>query len=943
MSIYEEYARLHEDHVQAYGSMGLCLMQVGSFYEVYSYEKEWISDLSEALDIRLTRKNKSLPVGPSNPYMLGVPVHVIGNYISKLMNKGYSIALISQETDESNKNGRKIRQISDIITPSTYVPIEENVEDIARNIMVMYVKRSIEYKSKKVYHIVSSVVCDPVTSKRVRVCENMNYEIDDNLMHDDVVRMLLEYDPIELFIITDDGVEVFKSCYSSCTRAKPIFQKLSKCMNDRMYRSKMIEKAYPESKSSELSPVEFIGLERTVTGEIALCCMLEKLYEFSNSCIRSLKIPELMDRTSMLLLENNAKDQLDIPILIQLLNNCKTPMGRRLFIERLVHPSSSEADIKNRFEELQESVMGLGLEDISKSRGALDGIKDMNKFITQIERKRASPRDVWNLFQSVKKGANAMRIDDPLKSSMHGIYRENVLEGCISIDMLIESVFEKGVYPDLDRAIEEHDISDKYFSDLANYLNVIFCEGKKQSYFHVEHVNRDGPTIVITKKRWEEVAKATKEGSIFFESIRDHIKGRYRRGDGDGGDHMDMDMDMDYSIRSLTVVNKGSTGTSVRLSHCLLDIVSDMYLESRDRFKPLHKECFLDSLSRFQIHFREIEKLSDCIAKRDLLLTCGKNAMELKYCIPSVCGEGEGEGDRLIFGGLRHPLIEGKVRENICVPNDIRFGNVSGDGVLLYGMNSAGKSSLMKAIGLSVIMAQAGMPVPAQFMRFRPFTRLFTRIEKGDNIMSGKSTFIAEMGEFRNIHRLADKDSLIIGDELCSGTEHDSAVAIVASGVVDLSARGSTFVFATHLHKLVDLEWISTLSNVHAMHLNTELDPMTGRLTYDRKLRKGCGPTSYGLEVCRSLDMNTSFLRRAEAVRKHLMGEQSKFVSKRKSRYNKKKILDICEKCGKNMAEESHHIIHQKDAKEMKIPNIHNLQNLEALCKQCHLLEHTTH
>jgi DNA mismatch repair protein MutS len=927
-SIYEEYIDFQNKHEEAYGPLSICFMHVGSFYEVYSFEELWITNISEILGVALTRKNKSLPINPSNPYMLGVPIHVVGNFISKLIDKGYCIALISQEEDDSNKNGRKLRKVSDIITPSTY--ISDTQESQTKNIMVMYILKSIEYRTKKEFHLISCIICDPITSKKINVYENVNPEIDDSLLSNNISQLLLEYNPIELFVITDEEKLFFS--ISSLSKIRPIIQPLPKYMNDKAYRSKILEKTYPlynNNYKSSLSITEFIGLEKTLISEIALCCMLEKLYEFSNSCVRSLEHPTLIDQSASLSLENNAKKQLDIDIIIDRLNKCKTPMGRRLFTKRLGRPKANATEISQRFKSLEEIISTT--ENIPDAIKNLQNIKDINNLLTRIEKQNIQPKDMYNFIISVQNSAKTLNLPNPLDSL--NIYNESILQKTINIDTSTESVFLNNIYPELDTIVKTYSKAHQYFEDFSDHLHNLFSKDNKSQYFNFEFNQKDGPMIVITKKRWTELHSIISNQSGNFLFCLSNIE-----------NFIYISENVDYTYKSLKVIKRNNT--HVKLSHALLDDLSNIYTDAYEQFKPLHKSCFINSLTKFHSSFSIIEDLSKKIAIRDVLLTCAHNMSKFNYCIPTLHNTDDDYEDRLIFKGLRHPLIEGDGLENICVPNDISFGNTSSNGILLYGINSAGKSSLMKAIGIAVIMAQAGMPVPAKAMSLKPFTRIFTRIEKGDDILAKKSTFITEMIEFRNIQRLADKDSLIIGDELCAGTEHDSAVAIVAAGVIDLSKKNSTFIFATHLHKLAELECIKNLKNVCTMHLKAYIDKSTKKLCFDRKLSPGTGDSiHYGIEICAYLDMEYNFIRNAESIRKELMGQQSKYVTVRKSHYNAKKILDMCDRCHINTAEETHHIIPQKNFRNNTSPfhmKMNALENLESLCKKCHLEEHLT-
>ena len=158
------------------------------------------------------------------------------------------------------------------------------------------------------------------------------------------------------------------------------------------------------------------------------------------------------------------------------------------------------------------------------------------------------------------------------------------------------------------------------------------------------------------------------------------------------------------------------------------------------------------------------------------------------------------------------------------VANDIKMGVNNQCGVLLFGVNAVGKSSLMKSIGVNIIMAQAGFFVSATEFTYYPYKYLFTRIKSNDNLHAGLSSFEVEMKEFKVILQFANHESIILGDELCSGTETQDATALVASGVGQLSQRNSSFLFATHLHFLAQMPYIKSLTNVTISCTENKID-----------------------------------------------------------------------------------------------------------------------
>ena len=216
---------------------------------------------------------------------------------------------------------------------------------------------------------------------------------------------------------------------------------------------------------------------------------------------------------------------------------------------------------------------------------------------------------------------------------------------------------------------------------------------------------------------------------------------------------------------------------------------------------------------------------------------------------------------------IRHPIIEFIHNNTKYVPNDIVLGSGEQSGILLFGINAVGKSSCMKSIGISIIMAQAGMFVPCDSMIYHPYNYLFTRIKNNDNLYAGLSSFEVEMKEFKIILRYANQNSIILGDELCSGTETQDATALVASGITQLSDRNSSFIFATHLY-LADMEYIKKLTNIKLYHMLVELDKNNPkRLIYTRKLQPGNGPKSYGILVCESMSLDNKFIELAKEIR----------------------------------------------------------------------------
>ncbi len=285
-----------------------------------------------------------------------------------------------------------------------------------------------------------------------------------------------------------------------------------------------------------------------------------------------------------------------------------------------------------------------------------------------------------------------------------------------------------------------------------------------------------------------------------------------------------------------------------------------------------------------------IREIIDWISQIDVAVATALTAEKYALTRPAIVATSAENFLQLM--GVRHLLIE--AQGIAYVPNDIVMGErdyldlpypstvmldsrvhdgASVSGVLLYGINSSGKSSLMKSIGIAVVLAQAGFFVPVKVMKFSLFDGVYTRILSRDNVAKSLSTFGVEMLELNTIFSRATPRSLVLGDEISHGTETLSAVAIVASTIIELARKGVLFLMTTHLHQLSMIHELSLLREVVSLHLSVRYDEKSDRLIYDRILKSGRGSSVYGLEFAESLHMDARFLAGAKRLREHLAKE----------------------------------------------------------------------
>ena len=316
------------------------------------------------------------------------------------------------------------------------------------------------------------------------------------------------------------------------------------------------------------------------------------------------------------------------------------------------------------------------------------------------------------------------------------------------------------------------------------------------------------------------------------------------------------------------------------------------------------------------------------IGRVDCTLALATVAMEQKWCRPTI-------GSHLQIEGLRHPLLETSQTRMEYVKHTVSLGNKDrSKGWLIYGVNASGKSSLMKATGISVLLAQAGSFVPADSMILRPYDAAFSRIWSHDNVWAGLSSFAVEIQELRDILSRATDKSLVLGDEVCSGTESLSATSLVAGTLEHLDSLGAHFMFATHLHDLLKVPGFLPRPGISVWHLRVGRTP-EGKLIYERTLQPGSGKSTYGLEVARAMGIPFKVLERALEIRRSLGGEVAEEDAPRSS-WNPQIQRKVCEVCGTAIVKdlEVHHITPRAEG------GGNHLRNLVVLCELCHDKHH---
>ena len=908
--ILHQYNNYCIKYKKIYGENTVVLIQIGGFFEIYYYEGENLGepDIHYLYDDVLNMENIGVKRNKNYEYLMaGFPIIAKDKYFGYLLERGYTTVLIEQLT----KGAKAERDFTQILSPGTDIEYTNKTNNY---LMSIYIEKIGEYLTIGISSIDLSTGKSYIHYVSPR---------DNNFCIGETSRFIHYYNPSEAIFQTRNfeltEQDIVNNWGLNCPYrinhfTDTIYRRPS-------YQNELLSDIFrTETMLTPIQELELSGDEMRLSFVYLLVFVRDHKIDMLSNIHRPI---EVIDRDYMILTSTTSR-QLNVvdnysyyrgknDCLLSICDCCSTAMGSRLFRSRLLYPSIDIETIQKRYNKIEHIVPY-----IDELRSELHHIIDHDKSLRQMSLKTTTPSKIrgstisYNMVKSVFDKIKNFDLSDDYKEyfeieSQFKQYLEELKSTFdfdkitnISLEDYRYSIFKYGVFDNID------DID----RDITDYTQKIENIQKRLCKF-IDDTKTDVIKVVESKEDGTPQLRCTNNRSIL-------LKKKFKKIVVD---------DVEIMIQHIKFTKHDKSTVNIEIP--ILTKYRSKLAKLYKRISKFNVEIYNDTMDYlYNTYNIALQKTNESIADVDSTVTGAKIQRDNNYSKPEIV---DSEKSFIDIRDMRHPIVERIDTSCEYITNDIVLGDIV-DGVLLFGTNACGKSTFMKAIGLNLVMAQAGLYVASSSFRFSPYTKIFTRILNNDNIFRSQSTFAVEMEEIKTIIDVADHKTLVLGDEVCNGTETTSAISIVYSTIKHLCNVKSSFVFTSHFHQLTKIPDIHELHNLSIYHLT--IDNIHGKLIYNRKLKPGSGPPIYGIRVCEALGLPQHFLDNAIHIQKQIENTGSVKTSP----YNPNVIVDKCGICGES-ATETHHIKEQcsSDSNDMIDHHHKNIDhNLVPLCKKCH-------
>ena len=790
--------------------------RLGDFYEMF-FDDALVA--SKELEITLTGKSCGLE---ERAPMCGIPYHAVEGYLSKLVNRGYKVAICEQVEDPKLAKGLVKREVIRVVTPGTNLNVQ-SLEAGKNNYLL-----SIAYTPDGIGISAADVTTGDYYVTEVEDLKKLNDE-------------LMKYEPSEIicneaFLVSGFDVNDLKSRLHISVNA------LESHMFDDDGCRRILMKHF------KVNTLIGLGVEEFPTGLLAAGALLQYLYDTQKTDLEHFTHIYPYLTSKYMLLDSSTRRNLELTetlrekqkrgSLLWVLDKTKTAMGARLLRNYIEQPLIEKDEMEKRLDAIQE----LNQDSISRDeiREYLNPIYDLERLLSKVTYKTANPRDLIAF-------RNSLQMLPPIKTVLSAFEKEELTKIREQIDGLedIYQLIDEAIIDEPPLSIREGGMIKDQFDETIDRLRSAKHDGK-QWLAQLEEEDRERTGIKNLKIKYNKVF------GYYFE-----VTNSYKNL-----------VPEDY-IRKQTLAN-AERYTTPRLKE-----LEDTILNAEDKLQTLEYDVFCRIRDTIAQELVRIQNTAKAIAKLDVYASLSLVSERNHYVRPKLNEKGV-----IDIKDGRHPVVEQMITNDMFIANDTYLDNGSHCISVITGPNMAGKSTYMRQTALIVLMAQIGCFVPARSANIGIVDRIFTRVGASDDLASGQSTFMVEMNEVANILRNATSKSLLILDEIGRGTSTFDGLSIawaVLEYISNPEKCGAKALFATHYHELTELE--GRLSGVKNYRISVK--EIGDNIIFLRKIVRGGADKSFGIQVAKLAGLPAALIERAKNILSELEASDINNASRR--------------------------------------------------------------
>ena len=798
MAQYMETKKQYHDCILFY--------RLGDFYEMFFDDA---LTASKELEITLTGKECGLE---ERAPMCGVPYHAVDSYLSRLVQKGYKVAIAEQMEDPKLAKGLVKREVIRVVTPGT-ITSAQALDETKNN----YLMGIVYLADKMGVSVVDNTTGDFLVTEVST----------DRALFDEINK----FSPAE--VICNDA---FSMSGISLEDLKDRYHFTVSTLDSHFFQDESCRKLLREH--FKVGSLEGLGLGDYDCGVIAAGAVLQYLYETQKSTLDHLTTIVPYATGNYMVLDSSTRRNLELletmrekqkrGSLLWVLDKTRTAMGARLLRTWIEQPLIRKEEILKR----QNAIEELNLNYISREELGeyLNPVYDLERLIGRISYKTANPRDLLAF-------RNSIAMVPHIKQLLGEFTSDALKELTEELDPLedLNDLISRAIVEEPPITVREGGMIKDGYNEEADRLRHAKTEGKTW-LAELEARERDSTGIKNLKVKYNKVF------GYYFE-VTNSFK----------------DLVPEYFIRKQTLTN------AERYTTDELKNLEDVIMGAEDKLFSLEYDLFCEVRDAIAAEVVRIQKTARAIAAVDVFVSLSTVATRNNYVKPQI----NEKGSIQIKGG-RHPVVEKMMRDDMFVSNDTTLDNSKNRISIITGPNMAGKSTYMRQTALIVLMAQIGSFVPADQANIGICDRIFTRVGASDDLASGQSTFMVEMTEVANILRNATRNSLLILDEIGRGTSTFDGLSIAWAVVEHISNTrllGAKTLFATHYHELTELEGLMSGVTNYCIAVKEQGDD----IVFLRKIVMGGADKSYGIQVAKLAGVPDSVINRAKELVEQLV------------------------------------------------------------------------